>query len=59
MRVDLKLASGKIVTWDGTDELNAAERYVDCHRDQSVVATRPHSGRGEIHVYGRGATISQ
>lgn len=59
MRVDLKLASGKVVEWDGTDEINAAERYVDCHRDESVVATRPHTGHGEVHQYGRGSTITQ
>ena len=37
---ELKLQGGKIVTWTGTDGVNAAERYVDCHRDAVVIATR-------------------
>ena len=37
---DLKLAAGKWVTWVGTDGINAAERYVDCHREATVIAWR-------------------
>lgn len=40
-KYELKLQTGKIVEWYGTDELNAAQRYVDCHPDEAVVATRP------------------
>lgn len=36
----LKLATGKVVTWVGRDGENAARRYVDAHRDAVVVATR-------------------
>ena len=38
---ELKLATGEVVTWEGSSEIDAAERYVDCHRDASVIATRP------------------
>jgi hypothetical protein len=31
---------GKVVKWDGTDGTNAAERYVDMFRTESVVAWR-------------------
>mgnify|MGYP001614536723 CR=1 FL=1 len=54
MRFDLKLASGKRVEWDGADEEDAARRYVDCHREAVVVATRPHVDRYGIFVLGRG-----
>lgn len=37
---ELKLADGKVVQWDGHDGENAAHRYVDAHRDASVVAWR-------------------
>lgn len=39
-RYELKLATGKVVQWDGKDGINAAERYVDCHRAATVVAWR-------------------
>jgi len=39
-RFELKLADGSIVTWTGSDGANAATRYVDCHRDATVVAWR-------------------
>lgn len=55
-RYELKLNTGKVVEWDGTDELNAAERYVDCHRDAAVIATRPADRHG-IFVLGRGSRI--
>ena len=37
---DLKLKSGKWVTWNGRTATEAAERYVDCHREDVVVAYR-------------------
>jgi hypothetical protein len=37
---ELLLASGAVATWDGTSGENAAVRYVDCHRDETVVAWR-------------------
>ena len=37
---ELKLASGKMVTWIGKTGEDAAWRYVDCHRDATVVAYR-------------------
>jgi hypothetical protein len=38
---ELKLASGAVVTWNGASETDAAKRYADCHRDATVIATRP------------------
>lgn len=52
---DLKLASGKVVTWPGVDAEAAARRYVDVHRGEAVVATRPGDRHG-IFVWG-GARI--
>lgn len=49
---DLKLASGKVVVWNGASEEDAAVRYVDCHRGATVVATRPTSEQGQIRVWG-------
>jgi hypothetical protein len=57
MRFELKLASGKTVEWDGADEEDAARRYVDCHREAAVVATRPADRHG-MFVLGRGARIT-
>jgi len=37
---ELKLASGKVVIWHGKDGINAAERYVDCKRGETVIAWR-------------------
>ena len=37
---ELKLASGDVARWQGTTGVNAAERYVDMHRDAVVVAWR-------------------
>lgn len=56
MRYELKLASGKWVEWDGKDEEDAAHRYVDCHRDEAVVATREANRHG-IFVLGRAGRI--
>lgn len=35
---ELKLKGGEIVTWTGTDGVNAAQRYADCHANVTVVA---------------------
>lgn len=40
MTFGLKLASGKVVTWAGASGEDADLRYVDAHRDQTVVAWR-------------------
>lgn len=40
MTYELRLADGSVVTHDGTDPINAAQRYVDRHRDAVVVAWR-------------------
>lgn len=37
---ELKLASGKVVKWEGKNGIDAAQRFVDCHRTEAVVATR-------------------
>lgn len=41
---ELKLASGKVVKWEGKDGVDAAKRYVDCNREAVVIAWRypPH-----------------
>ncbi len=37
---ELKLASGKVVTWEGKNGLNACERYADAHPGETVIAWR-------------------
>lgn len=38
---ELKLVGGKVVRWPGKDGQDAAQRYVDAHRDcRGVFATR-------------------
>lgn len=39
-KFELKLASGKVVTWMGGSGEDAARRYVDSHRSEVVVAWR-------------------
>lgn len=58
MKFELKLQTGKVVEWDGKDGEDAARRYVDCHREAAVVASRPADRHG-IFVLGRGARIEQ
>ena len=55
-RYDLKLKSGKVVQWNGTDAVDAAIRYVDCFRDAVVVATREADHHG-LHVLGAGRIV--
>lgn len=39
-KYELKLKSGKVVTWLGKDGEDAARRYVDIHREEAVIAWR-------------------
>ncbi len=55
-RYQLKLTSGKVAEWPGKDGKDAARRYVDCHQEAKVVATRPI--RHGLFQYGRGSTIT-
>lgn len=43
---ELKLAGGKVVTWEGESGEDAAHRYVDCHREATVVAWRTTPRKG-------------
>lgn len=40
MTFELKLADRRVVVWEGEDGIDAARRYVDCHRDATVIAFR-------------------
>lgn len=44
MIYELKLSSGKVVTWEGKSGEDAAHRYVDCHRESTVIAWRHPKG---------------
>ena len=46
MEYELKLSNGKTVVWEGKDGINAAERYVDCFRDATVIAWRDYPRHG-------------
>ncbi len=37
---ELLLADNRVVTWQGSDGVDAAVRYVDAHQDATVVAWR-------------------
>lgn len=50
MVVEFKLRDGRIVTWEGTDPIDAASRYVDTFRGVEIVAWR-FPGKG-IRVWG-------
>lgn len=56
MQFELKLATGRRVVWEGADGKEAAERYVDCHREAEVIAWRDYPRHG-VFVLGRGARI--
>ena len=43
---ELKLLNGRIVVWEGKDETDAIERYVDSHRDETVIAIRNYPRHG-------------
>ena len=53
---ELKLKSSKVVVWEGKTPEDAARRYVDCHRDQVVVATRPYPRHG-LFLLGTGRIV--
>lgn len=40
MIFELKLSTGKVVTWEGVSGEDAALRYADFHREATVVAWR-------------------
>ena len=46
----------KTVEWTGIDGEDAARRYIDCHRDATVHATRPANQHG-LFVLGHGTII--
>ena len=52
---ELKLASGKVVTWTGETGEDAAYRYTDCFQGTTVVAGRPI--RHGIFLYNPGMRI--
>lgn len=54
---ELKLAGGSVVTWDGTTPEDAARRYVDAHRDATVVATRHYPRTGVFPLPSDGVRI--
>lgn len=37
---ELLLQGGKVVSWEGATGEDAARRYVDCHREDKVIAWR-------------------
>ncbi len=43
---ELKLTSGKAVVWDGEDGIKAAQRYVDAHPNEEVLAWRDYPRHG-------------
>ena len=43
---ELRLADGRVVTWEGADAVEAATRYVDVHRESVVVAWRTYPRHG-------------
>lgn len=51
MQFDLRLQSGKVVVWEGSNAQDAARRYVEAHRGQVVTAWRQHSRHG-VFVWG-------
>lgn len=53
---ELMLGNGKVVTWQGTSGEDAAARYVDAHRDMSVIAWR-NADRHGLSVLTRGAVV--
>lgn len=55
-RYDLKLSDGRIVSWLGTDPIDASTRYVDAMRIRgeavAVVAWREPTAQGTVSVLG-------
>jgi len=46
MPFELKLATGRVVTWEGESGEDAALRYVDCHQAETVVVAWRHVRHG-------------
>ena len=40
MMFELKLPDNEVVTWEGSDGEDAARRYVDAHREATIIAWR-------------------
>ena len=53
---ELKLSAGGVATWQGASGEEAARRYVDCHREATVIAWRA-ARRPEVSVLTRGCVI--
>ncbi len=43
---ELKLATGRVIIWEGRDGIDAAKRYIDCHREEAVIAWRDYPRYG-------------
>jgi hypothetical protein len=56
LKVKLPNGRTKIVTWTGRGGEDAARRYVDCHREHTVIATRLGERHG-LFVLGGGTII--
>jgi len=54
-RYELKLSDGQVVTWTGADGEDASRRYVDAHREATVIAWR--TPRVDVRPLGRRAVI--
>ena len=52
MTFELKLSNGTRVIWDGDSGEDAARRYVDAHRESTVIAWR-NTNRHGFFVIGR------
>lgn len=50
MTFELKLSGGKVVVWEGKSGEDAAHRYVDMHRDATVIAWRHHNRTGVFEI---------
>ena len=46
---ELRLRSGRVVTWSGVSPEDAAKRYASEHRTAVVIATRPADRHG-LHI---------
>lgn len=46
---ELKLADGRVVTWEGRDGIDACHRYADSHPGAIVIAWREADRHG-IHI---------
>jgi len=58
MEYELKLRNGARAVWEGKTAEIAARRFVDCHPNQTVMATR-RSQREGVFMLGRHAEIKE